>query len=117
MCNSTNLSQWNLYFPFVLEPEKREDGYKAYHIADSGEMTRMPCFYENGYMIIETPHFSDFVLIYEESTGAENTIIEGNIVTGGTEQAEKLPIIPMLLIVVSVVVIAAFFLYKKRTNE
>ena len=120
--NGTYIGDFNggkakIYLPFVLEPEKREDGYKAYHIADSGEMTRMPCFYENGYMIIETPHFSDFVLIYEESTGAENTIIEGNIVTGGTEQAEKLPIIPMLLIVVSVVVIAAFFLYKKRTNE
>ena len=52
--------------PFTPEEGKAIEHHKIYFVDDNGEMTLMPSTYVDGHMVLETTHFSDYVIVYEE---------------------------------------------------
>ena len=108
---------------------KKAQDHKVYYVADNGEMTLVPSAYADKHMIIETDHFSEYVIVYEgeseveESAAAEEAVTEGTTVEETTVEettVEKAgtPILPIIIIIAVIAVAgAAYMTVKKKTED
>ncbi len=79
--------------------------------------------YANGHMVIETTHFSEDVIVYEEVADAEETETvveeEATVEEAPVEEVQEeagLPIVPIIIVVLVVIVAVVFFLTKKKND-
>ncbi len=60
-----------VWIPFELPAGTRGEDFGIYHVSENGDMERLETRYEaagiNGYLVGDTSHFSDFVVIYEKA--------------------------------------------------
>ena len=52
-----------VYLPYELGFLELADKLSVKHIASDGTLTDMPTHYEEGYVVFETDHFSDFMIV------------------------------------------------------
>jgi len=99
--------------PFELEDGKVIEDHSVFYVSDAGEMTEMPFVYEDGYIIIETDHFSDFVIAAKSV--AEEVIIESEEEAPVEEEKKSsLPVISLIVAIVALIVVVAS---NKRAEE
>lgn len=107
--------------PFTPEEGKAAEHHKVYFVDDNGNMTLMPATYVDGHMVFETTHFSDFIIVYEETAVAEETetAVEDaeEAVVEEVQEEAGFPIIPIIVIVIVIIAAAAFFLTKKKNGK
>lgn len=59
--------------PFTPDAGKAVEHYKVYHIDEAGVLKEVAAEYVSGYMVFTTPHFSDYVIVYEGAMGEATT--------------------------------------------
>lgn len=98
--------------PFTPEEGRLAEDHKVYYVADDGEMTLMPFTYADGHMVIETTHFSDYVIVYDEvaAVGEGPAEVEDDMAVEEApaeivEEEAGLPIVPIIIIVVVVLLL------------
>ncbi len=107
--------------PFTPAEGKVAEHHKVYYVAENGDMTRIPSTYVDGHMVLETPHFSDFVIVYEEVAEVEDDAVVDNVVVEDVveeiEEAFSLPLIPIIVIVIAGIAFAGTLIFKKKFEE
>lgn len=112
--------------PFTPAEGRKAEHYNVYYVADNGEMTLVPSAYANGYMILETDHFSDYVIIYEgadaetenvQAAVEDEAVTEEVIVEEVQEEKSGFPLLPIIIGAAAVIAIAAFVVIKKKDDE
>lgn len=53
--------------PCALKDDQDERGIAAWYLAEDGSKTKIPCSYENGFVVFTVPHFSNYVVAYDAS--------------------------------------------------
>ena len=110
--------------PFTPQDGKDAEDYAVYYVAEDGTKEKKPSSYKNGYMLVETGHFSDYVIIYEGAdakTEDANVVIDEdtNLDEGAVKtQDEKAgsPIIPIIIVIVVIAAVVVFFVKKKKED-
>ena len=59
--------------PFTPDADKEVEHYKVYYIDEAGVLKEVAAEYVSGYMVFTTPHFSDYVIVYEGTTEEDTT--------------------------------------------
>ena len=100
--------------PFTPTKGRKVEEYNVYYIADMGDMTLVPSVYADGYMVLETDHFSEYVIVYEgdeEASAVEETEIKKEEV-----QKEKggSPILPIIFVIVAIAIVGAAYVAIKK---
>lgn len=49
--------------PFAVPPDSNAKQYTVFYVSDEGELDALPTVYENGHLIFETTHFSEYAVI------------------------------------------------------
>lgn len=49
--------------PFVVPPDSDAKQYVVFYVSDEGELEALPTEYENGHLVFETTHFSEYAVI------------------------------------------------------
>jgi len=94
-----------LRIPFEIPSGYAEDGFGVWYISDEGAMEEMETWYENGHIIWEVSHFSDFVIIYEEPETETEESEEMEVVVS-TEEVETTEVgFPWWIAIIMVVVV------------
>ena len=115
--------------PFTPEAGRNAEDYRVYYVAEIGDMSEVPSTYVDGQMILETTHFSEYAIVYEgESEAEEESAVTEEAVTEETTAEEApveeavvgkagTPILPIIIAIVAVIAIAAFTVAKKKNDE
>lgn len=108
--------------PFVPQDGTDGEDYAVYYVAEDGTKEKKPSTCKEGYMLVETGHFSDYVIVYE---GAENTeesvedVTVNNEAVENAEEAEEkaIPVLPIVLSMIVIAAAAVVFFKKKKQNQ
>ena len=63
--------QATVMVPFTPDAGKAAEDYVVYYIDEVGVLKEVAAEYASGYMVFETPHFSDYVIVYEGTVGGD----------------------------------------------
>ncbi len=61
-----------VYIPFALAEGAEAKDYSILYVADDGTTEVMTIAYENGYLVMTTDHFSEYVIVYNAPKANEN---------------------------------------------
>ena len=86
ICNKTGVRVFNfkggaatLNVPFEIPNGLKVERFAVWYVADDGTIEKMDTHYEDGYLVWEVGHFSDFIIVYE---GDETPDVPGGVQTG-----------------------------------
>lgn len=100
-----------VYIPFVPAEGTEAKDYSILYVADDGTTEVMTVAYENGYLVMTTDHFSEYVIVYNAPVVDKNPT--NNPPTGDAANSSLLICIAVMAAVVLVTAVKA----KKRYNE
>ena len=81
LCGNTTISNFGsgkveLRIPFAVEEGKSGSNYKIVYVADDGSMEEIATKYENGQLVVELEHFSEYVIVeVTNTTNNPNTVL------------------------------------------
>lgn len=100
-----------VYIPFVPAEGTEAKDYSILYVADDGTTEVMTVAYENGYLVMTTDHFSEYVIVYNAPVVDKNPT--NNPPTGDAANSSLLICIAVMAAAALVVTVKA----KKRYNE
>ena len=110
-----------LSIPFEIPAGKVAKGFKVWYVDDEGGMEELVTWHEDGHLFWEVGHFSDFVIIFDETAEAveDSVVVDTESADGATieEPAESAGFPWWIIAVVAVVVVIVFVLKRKKDED
>ena len=109
-----------LSIPFEIPAGKVAKGFKVWYVDDEGGMEELVTWHEDGHLFWEVGHFSDFVIIYDETAEAveDSVVVDTESADGATiEEPAESAGFPWWIIAGVVVVVVVVFVLKRKKDE
>ena len=68
-----------LSVPFEISNGLKAEKFAVWYVADDGTIEKLDTYYEDGHLVWDAGHFSDFIIVYE---GDETPTTPGGVQTG-----------------------------------